>query len=73
MSDIVIGTIPKTSKERVAVQLCEFKGKRRLDIRTQVRNDEQDWINTKRGVSLPIELAEPLLELVKKAVAEIVK
>lgn len=62
----VIAQFNKNSSEEVRITLEEFKGHRLFDIRSYYYNG-QDWLPTKKGLSLKVELSPEF----KRAVEEL--
>lgn len=50
----------KSANNKIVMQIKEFKNKKYLDIREQFRN-EDEWLFTKKGASIPISEAKTLL------------
>jgi hypothetical protein len=54
---IVVDKIRKTSASEVWILLDEYNGQRRCDVREYFRPDDgPEWLPTKKGVGIPIEL-----------------
>lgn len=58
--------IEKNPIERIQVELKEYRKKQYLDIRTYYRSDDGDWKPTKKGVTIPPDCMEDLLQAVIK-------
>ncbi len=50
-----ITTIPKSRSEEVRLSVGEYKGKVRVDMRSFVLDDDDEFIATKKGVSLTLD------------------
>ena len=61
-----VGEIPK-GKDKIIVALKEFKGKEYIDIRTYFENDEGDWIQTKKGITLTPDSLDEMIDILKTA------
>lgn len=63
--------IQKSKTQITRVQIAEYKGKKRIDIRGFYLNREGDYAPTPKGATIPIEEAEnfyaKLGELIKSA------
>lgn len=58
--------IEKNPIERIQVELKEYRKKQYLDIRTYYRSDDGDWKPTKKGVTIPPDSMEDLVQAVNK-------
>jgi hypothetical protein len=64
----VISRVPKNAREVLFLSLSEFKGHRLIDFRVHVPgNNEDEWVPTRKGVSLAVGLYPAF----KKALAEL--
>lgn len=72
MSDVTpIATIAKGRGSEVRVSLNVFEGRRLIDVRTFVANDESKALSpTKKGVALAVDRLGDLREALAKAEAE---
>lgn len=61
--------IEKGNGDIVRVQVNEFKEKKYLDIRNFFMS-EDDYAPTKKGISVPLELKDKLIEAIKEAIKE---
>ena len=69
MEDIIIGEIKKNRAEKIVFSLGEFRGKKRIDIRTFFLGDEEDsevWKPTKKGVNISLDQWQEFKELIKE-------
>jgi hypothetical protein len=65
---MLIGEIEKNDLERVRISVQSFKGGVYLDIRTYFhQRDNDDWIPTRKGVSIPIDNINDLMKYTRKA------
>jgi len=67
----LIAEFNKNASEVVRIQLTEYDGKQLLDIRVWVQNDKGEFIATRKGISLRIDLVHSLKEAILKAAKEI--
>ena len=58
--DRIVYEIPRGERAKVVFEVCDYKGRRRVHVRTWFRNDEEEWIPTRRGVCLDADLAGEL-------------
>ena len=61
-----VGEIDK-GKDKIIVNVKEFKGEQYIDIRTFFENAEGEWIPTKKGISFTPENLDEAIELLQKA------
>ena len=69
MEDTIIGEIKKNRAEKVVISIGEFKGKKRIDIRTFFLGEEEDsevWKPTKKGINISLDQWQEFKELLKK-------
>lgn len=67
----VLATIPRSSTEEIHIQINEYKGKKYLDLRVFYTTDEgASWSPTKKGITLPPEKLQDLIDAVEKAKEE---
>ncbi len=68
MEDTIIGEIKKNRGEKIVFSLGEFKGKKRIDIRTYFvgEEDSETWKPTKKGINISIEQWQEFKELIKE-------
>jgi len=55
----------KNSLEKIKITLHEFKGHKLLDIRVYYENDKKEFLPTRKGISLSLNLFPKLLEGIK--------
>ncbi len=63
----IIAEIERAPGEKIIVRHREFKGKEYLDIRQFFHGDDDQWLPTKKGVSMPWELRNELLSALESA------
>jgi len=69
----LIAEFNKNASEIIRVQLTEYDSKQLLDIRVWVQNEKGDFIPTRKGISLKLDLIDSLKEAIDKATEEIDK
>ena len=64
----LIGSIPRSDREEIRVCLTEYRGKKKLDIRSWFCPDgKEEMVATKRGVAIPYEDLEQFSALLDEA------
>ena len=63
----VIGEIPITTHQIIRVQTGEFRRKPRIDIRQYFLDDDDTFRPSQRGVAVPMDEIDKLLEFIQKA------
>lgn len=58
------------TKTPVFVTISTFKSERRLDIRKYYITDEGKTAPTQKGINIPVDAAEALIEAIEKALTE---
>ena len=71
--DKVITTFRKNSTEEVRATLSEFKGRQYASVRAYVEADSGEWVPTKKGLTLPVDLLPELARAVRLLSEEVVK
>lgn len=66
---MVIGDIERNPTEVVRVSVSEYKGRKYVDLRIYFKNAEGEWAPTKKGVTVPPDKVEEMLNLLKQAQA----
>jgi hypothetical protein len=67
MADEVITKMEKNSQEEIRFSLQEYRGTDLVDIRVYYDGGSSAKIPTKKGISIPIERFEELMECLRKA------
>lgn len=64
-----IGCFPKNDREEVRVSISKFKGHNLINARVyaQEYRRPEEWVPTKKGLSIKVELLPNLLVLLEKA------
>jgi len=64
----LIGSIPRGDREEIRVCLTEYRGKKKLDIRSWFRPDgQEEMVATKRGVTIRLEDLNAFMAFVQEA------
>lgn len=61
-----LGEIELNKASKIIIRVRDYKEKNYMDMRQFFLNDENEWLPTKKGVSIPVQH----LEIVKKALDE---
>jgi Transcriptional Coactivator p15 (PC4) len=70
MDDMTIGTLPKNSRESIAVMLRTFKGHQFCDVRIVVEGRDGEPQPTGKGVAIKPDNLPALIDLLQNAHAE---
>jgi len=62
--------IKKNSFNRITVQKCIFRGAEFIDIRNYFRNYENEFKPSKKGISVPLDKVEDLIQALQELNAE---
>lgn len=62
----VIAEFERGEGQKIVVRRTRFRGKEYLDLRQFFLGDQGQWLPTKKGVSLPWEMREALIEALEK-------
>lgn len=57
----------KNSVEKVRVSLAEYRGHKLVDIRVYYKNDDNEFLPSRKGISLPLDLFPELWKGLEKA------
>ena len=66
----VIAEIQKNSLEKVRITCSEFRGGAYVDVRIlfdRSQDNKRDWVCTRKGVNIPLELLPELIAGLRKA------
>jgi hypothetical protein len=61
-----VGEIDFSERKKVIINILNIERKIRLDIRTYFYNQNNEWIPTKKGVNVPIEKVNDIINLLSK-------
>ncbi|GJD95216.1 transcriptional coactivator p15/PC4 family protein [Methylobacterium iners] len=67
MDDILIAEIAKNSRERLRIQLREFKGHRFIDLRLFAISADGDFVPTRTGIGFRPDLIDAVVEALEAA------
>ena len=70
---VTIGKKTKTPKLKTIVRITEFKGKSYVDARQCFQNDKEEWVATKKGISVRFDQLSEFITLMEKAESTIQK
>lgn len=71
--DKVAGLFEKSPTEQVQATVSEFKGKYYFNVRVYVKNAEEEWVPTKKGLTLNVEFFDEFKKLVDGLEEEVKK
>ena len=60
-------------REQIVVRVSEFKGKQYLDVRRYWQDDEGEWAPSKKGCSIPAEIAADVVNAMTAGVRALTK
>ncbi len=64
---MVIGEILKSKTQKIIVSKGEFRGREFVDLRIYYQAEKDDYRPTKRGIAIPPERLDEVIELLNKA------
>lgn len=67
---MAVGEIQKNALEKIIVSTGSYKGYDFVDVRVYYQDKDGEWKPTRKGVAVPPDRLEELIELLKKAQAE---
>lgn len=73
MDDVTIGTLPKNTRESVAVMLRTFKGHQFCDVRIMASKPEGEAVPTAKGIAIKPDALPELIRLLQDAHAAAVQ
>ena len=71
--EVLVRSIDKGLGNRVHVRLSRFKERDYLDIRNFYETEDGEWKPTRKGIAVPVELYDELVEAIAAAKDEIAK
>lgn len=63
----IVKDIEKSPTERIRVSVNEYEGHEYVDCRVWFRNNEGEWLPTKKGITLNLHYAEDVIEALQIA------
>jgi hypothetical protein len=69
--EILVGVIDKGLGSRVHVRLSRFRDRDYLDIRNFYEGDNGEWLPTRKGIAVPVELYADLMRVLEGAKAQV--
>lgn len=63
---MIIAEISKNQKEKIRVQVTEYKGTSFVDVRVYWENEEDEWLPSKKGISLNKDCIDEVIEALQK-------
>ncbi|MBP6942295.1 MAG: transcriptional coactivator p15/PC4 family protein [Syntrophorhabdaceae bacterium] len=70
-TNVLIGEIPRSETEKILIQIREYKERKYIDCRIHFENDKQEWIPTKKGITLNHDAAQNMIALLQKALTQL--
>ncbi len=71
--EVLVCAIDKGLGSRIHVRLSRFRDRDYLDIRNFYETDDGEWKPTRKGIAVPVELYDELLDALGAAKEEIAK
>ena len=69
--EVLVQAIEKGLGSRIHIRLSKFKDRDYLDIRNFYETDEGEWKPTRKGIAVPVDLYDDLMEGLNEAKAKI--
>ncbi len=64
---MLIAEIPRNMRERIRVEINEFKKHRFINCRVWFQDEQGKWHPTRKGIALKDEVVDEVIEALKKA------
>jgi len=71
--EVLVRSINKGMGSRIHVRLSKFRDRDYLDIRNFYETEDGEWKPTRKGIAIPVDLYDELMEGLGEAKAEIEK
>ena len=71
--EILVRAIDKGLGNRIHIRISEFRDRDYLDIRNYYEDDAGEWKPTRKGIAVPVEFYDELMDALAAAKAEIDK
>jgi len=71
--EVLVRSIDKGLGNRIHIRISRFKDRDYLDIRNYYEDDAGEWKPTRKGIAVPVEFYDELMESMNAAKAEIDK
>jgi pyruvate formate-lyase activating enzyme-like uncharacterized protein len=65
--EIVVAELERGPEQKIVVRRTNFRGREYLDIRNFFLSSSGEWLPTKKGIAIPWELREELIEALRGA------
>lgn len=71
--EVLVRVIDKGLAGRIHVRVSRFKDRDYIDVRNFYESDDGQWLPTRKGIAVPVELYGELLDALSAAKAEVDK
>jgi hypothetical protein len=71
--EVLVRAIDKGLGSRIHVRLSRFRERDYLDVRNFYETDDGEWKPTRKGIAIPVELYDELIDALRAAKEEIAK
>jgi len=71
--EVLVKVIDKGLGSRVHIRVSKFRDRDYLDIRNFYETDDGEWKPTRKGIAIPVDLYDELIEALTEAKGEIEK
>ena len=71
--EVLVRSIDKGLGSRIHVRLSRFKDRDYVDVRNFYETDDGEWKPTRKGIAVPVELYDELMDALRAAKEEIGK
>jgi len=71
--EVLVKVIDKGLGSRVHVRVSKFRDRDYLDIRNFYETDDGEWKPTRKGIAIPVDLYDELIDALTEAKGEIEK
>ena len=71
--EVLVRVIDKGLGGRIHVRVSRFKDRDYIDVRNFYESDDGQWLPTRKGIAVPVELYGALLDALSAAKAEVDK
>ncbi len=71
--EVLVRVIDRGLGGRIHIRVSHFKDRDYIDVRNFYESDDGQWLPTRKGIAVPVELYQELLDALGEAKAEVDK
>ncbi len=68
---MIVSEFKKNDSEKIRCEISDFKGKKYVNLRVMYLDDNDNWLYSPKGLTLPVDLMDDLKKAVDKMAAKV--